>query len=239
MLQIIPVLDIQGGKVVHARGGDRQAYPLLESQLTSATNPAEVIADLLAWLPFPQFYIADLDAITQGYQQPEFYRDLTARFPQVEFWLDSGIAQQQDLAAYRTIQNLRLVIGSESLKQIELLSHKDYQQNLVLSLDRRHGRLLGHPGLLQKPALWPERVIVMSLDHVGANQGPAVDWLKHLQASRDDIQWYMAGGIRDQQDLLMLDKNKVAGALIASALHTGQLDRKSVAYWLKQEHRPS
>jgi phosphoribosylformimino-5-aminoimidazole carboxamide ribotide isomerase len=239
MLQIIPVLDIQGGRVVHARGGDRQAYPVLESQLTSATNPAEVIADLLAWLPFPQFYIADLDAITQGYQQPEFYRDLTARFPQVEFWLDSGIAQQQELEAYRTIQNLRLVIGSESLKQIELLSHKDNQQNLVLSLDRRHGRLLGHPGLLQKPALWPERVIVMSLDHVGGNQGPAVDWLKHLQAYRDDIQWYMAGGIRDQQDLLMLDKNKVSGALIASALHTGQLDRKSVAYWLKQEHRPS
>ncbi len=239
MLQIIPVLDIQGGRVVHARGGDRQAYPLLESQLTSATTPAEVIADLLAWLPFPQFYIADLDAITQGYQQPEFYRDLTARFPQVEFWLDSGIAQQQDLEAYRTIQNLRLVIGSESLKQVELLSHKDNQQNLVLSLDRRHGRLLGHPGLLQKPALWPERVIVMSLDHVGANQGPAVDWLKQLQASRDDIQWYMAGGIRDQQDLLMLDKNKVAGALIASALHTGQLDSKSVAYWLEQEHRPS
>lgn len=239
MLQIIPVLDIQGGKVVHARGGDRQAYPLLESQLTSATEPAEVIADLLAWLPFPRLYIADLDAITQGYQQPEFYRDLTARFPQVEFWLDSGIAKQQDLEAYRTIQNLSLVIGSESLKQIELLSHKHNQQNLVLSLDRRHDRLLGHPGLLQKPALWPERVIVMSLDHVGANQGPAVDWLKQLQACREDIQWYMAGGIRDQRDLRMLEKNKVAGALVASALHTGQLDRQSVAYWLEQEHRPS
>lgn len=229
MLQIIPVLDIQGGKVVHARGGNRQAYPPLKSILTEATEPAEVIADMLAWLPFKRLYIADLDAIEQGQQQAELYRELSLQFPQVEFWLDSGIAQQSELQTFRAIKNLRLVIGSETLKELELLSHKPHQQNLVLSLDRRHGRLLGEPALLQQPELWPDRVIVMSLDHVGANQGPAVDWLNELQASRDNIEWFMAGGVRDENDLLVLEKNKVSGALIASALHTGQLDRASVA----------
>lgn len=239
MLQIIPVLDIKGGKVVHARGGDRQAYPALKSHLTASTEPTEVIRDLLDWLPFRRIYIADLDAIEGGRHQPALYRDLSLRFPELECWLDSGIAGQSELEHYRDINTLRLVIGSESLKEMALLTNKRNHPNLILSMDRRHGQLLGRPELLEQPQLWPQRVIVMSLDHVGANQGPALDWLRQLQACRDDIDWYMAGGIRDLQDVQVLEKNKVAGALVASALHTGQLDRMSVACRLDQEHRPS
>lgn len=229
MLQIIPVLDIQGGKVVHARGGDRQAYPALKSQLTANAAPAEVISDLLNWLPFPRLYIADLDAIVRGRQQPQLYRDLSERFPELEFWLDSGIATQSQLDLYQGIKNLRLVIGSETLEDMTLLDNRRNQEKLILSLDRRHGDLLGNPRLFEKPQLWPHRVIVMSLDHVGANQGPALDWLNELQRCRDDVEWYMAGGVRDERDLNVLEKNRVTGALLASALHTGQLDRASVA----------
>lgn len=229
MLQIIPVIDIQSGKVVHARGGHRQDYPPLQSVLTTATEPSAVVDDLLAWLPFRRVYLADLDAIEQRRQQPDFYHSLCERFPQVEFWLDSGIEEQSQLQGYQSIHNLRLVIGSETLKEPTLLKAESSRQDLVLSLDRRHGRLLGDPALLQHPELWPDKVIVMSLDHVGANQGPALDWLHELQACREDINWYMAGGVRDQKDIQQLEKNRVAGALIASALHTSQLDRKSVA----------
>jgi len=229
MLQIIPVIDIRGGKVVHARGGKREAYSPLESLLTTATQPIEVVADLLAWLPFPRIYMADLDAIEQGQQRPGLYHKLSERFPMVEFWLDSGIAQPEELQVYQTIPNLRSVIGSESLKDLELFRRKSLQQDLVLSLDRRDGKLLGNTALLQQPHLWPDKVIVMSLDHVGANQGPALDWLQELQACREDIDWYMAGGVRDQTDLQILEQNKVSGALIASALHTGALNRKQVA----------
>ena len=64
-MQIIPVIDVMGGIVVHASGGDRAHYQPLKSILTSSCDPFEVITDLLAWHDFKKVYIADLDAICQ------------------------------------------------------------------------------------------------------------------------------------------------------------------------------
>ena len=62
-MNIIPVIDIRDGIVVHARGGERANYQPLKSLLTQSVKLEQVIDDLLAWYPFKQLYIADLDAI--------------------------------------------------------------------------------------------------------------------------------------------------------------------------------
>lgn len=239
MLQIIPVIDIRGDRVVHARGGDRQNYPLLKSKLTQSTDIGQVLADLLTWFPFPRVYIADLDAIEQGQQNTAFFRQLCEKHRQVELWLDSGIKQASQLQGFDDIANLRLVIGSETLEEFSLLTDSSWQGRLILSLDRRHGRLLGNSELLGQTALWTDKVIVMSLDHVGTNQGPALDWMDQLKTFRDDIEWYLAGGVRHQRDLEQVEQSGGTGVLVASALHTGQLDRQMLACFMEQEHRSS
>ncbi|MDQ7072331.1 MAG: hypothetical protein Q9N32_00570 [Gammaproteobacteria bacterium] len=40
-MEIIPVIDIMGGKVVQAGGGDRNSYSLLKSVLTDSIEPVE------------------------------------------------------------------------------------------------------------------------------------------------------------------------------------------------------
>ena len=234
MLQIIPVIDIRGGVVVHARGGNRQQYPVLKSVLTKSTSPAGVIADLLRWLPFPCIYIADLDAIEQGCQQVDFYRALCWQFPQTDFWLDSGIKRSDEIAAYEGISNLSLVAGSETLAETNILTQTDRASKLILSLDKKKETYLGKADLFSNPALWTRKVILMNLDCVGEAQGPDLEWLQTQHAQSQGVDWYLAGGIRHESDLIEAQKTGATGVLIASALHTGALSKQSLKRLLRK-----
>lgn len=108
---------------------------------------------------------------------------------------------------------------------------------MILSLDRRGKQLLGDHNLLHRTELWTEKTIVMDLDVVGANQGPSLEWLQALIAQRPDIEWYAAGGVRNKADLEQLQKIRAAGTLVASALHTGQIDKAELQK-IEQVHRP-
>jgi phosphoribosylformimino-5-aminoimidazole carboxamide ribotide isomerase len=234
MLQIIPVIDIRGGIVVHARGGNRQNYPVLKSVLTPSAEPAEVISDLLAWLPFPCIYIADLDAIEQRCQQESFYRELCRQFPQTAFWLDSGIKRAHEVAAYDDISNLQLVVGSETLVETEMLMQADSASRLILSLDKKKETNLGNGELFSQPKWWTRKMILMNLDRVGADQGPDLQWLRTLLSQSQAVDWYLAGGIRNEADLIQAQRTGAKGVLIASALHTGALSKASLKRLLKK-----
>ncbi len=223
MLQIIPVIDIRGGIVVHARGGNRQLYPALESVLTASVEPAEVIADLLALLPFERFYIADLDAIEQGTEQTALYRSLSRQFPQTEFWIDSGFRGDEALKADHKSDNLRWVAGSETLIDTAMLMQPELASRLILSLDKKNNTQLGQAELFSESQLWTNAVILMNLDRVGANRGPDLAWLQTQLSVTRKVKWYLAGGIRDEADLMAAEQNGATGVLIASALHTGAI----------------
>jgi phosphoribosylformimino-5-aminoimidazole carboxamide ribotide isomerase len=131
------------------------------------------------------------------------------------------------------------VLGSETLDDLSLLSNEAWRQRLILSLDRRKQQFLGQPELLSNSQLWPQNVIVMSLDHVGSHSGPALKWFQQLQAERADVNWFIAGGVRNEQDLEQVEQFGGAGVLVASALHTGQIVRQTISRFMEQEYRPS
>src|ERR1700728_4537920 len=58
-LQVIPVIDLMDGEVVHARRGHRGSYGRLESPLSPTSDPVDVIRGLLSVYPFPTLYVAD------------------------------------------------------------------------------------------------------------------------------------------------------------------------------------
>ena len=62
-MQVIPVLDLLNGLVVHAKKGDRRNYLPVDSQLCPSSNPTELISCLLSLYDFKCIYIADLDAL--------------------------------------------------------------------------------------------------------------------------------------------------------------------------------
>lgn len=223
--------------MVHARRGERQHYAPLASPLAPSPAPAGVLAGLLAHFPFPLVYIADLDAIMGAGDHEAVIGALEARFPEVTLWVDNGLA---DPAAARAWQarhpRARLVLGSESQRDASVLAALD-PAAVILSLDFRGEAFLGPPALLD-PALWPERVIVMTLARIGAGEGP--DWrrLAEVREKAGARRVYAAGGVRDEADLGRLAAEGMAGVLVASALHAGKLPAATLARFMPHPARP-
>lgn len=224
-MEIIPVIDLIGGIVVHAQGGEREQYRPLQSVLTDQVEPLKVIADILKFYPFKTFYIADLDAIAEHDLNFDLYKQIALTFPQIHFLLDVGIQTQSQWGELSQISGVEAVIASESLQDLELL--KQVKQG-VLSLDFKNGEFLGNEKVLRQDEYWPNMIIVMNIDVVGAQNGPDLSLLKQLRNRREDIAVITAGGVRDLQDLKYLEQEKVTKVLIASALHNGSLDWDSI-----------
>ncbi|MBU3694009.1 MAG: nickel transporter [Rhodocyclaceae bacterium] len=230
-MDIIPVLDLRAGVVVHAQHGERASYAPLRTPLIATCDPVDVLAAMLAAAaranhrrPPPAAYLADLDGIVQGAPQWALLRRLRDAAP-VPLWLDAGFASAA--AALEAAQRGFLpVLGSESLGSIDALPTLQdtlTDSSWILSLDADASGPRDPAGVLQHPDLWPLTVIAMDLTRVGSGAGGVGDWLARCMVMAPERRWIAAGGVRGRDDLRMLKTVGVAGALVATALHQGAL----------------
>ncbi len=227
MMQIIPVIDLLDGTVVHAKKGERQHYQPIKSLLTPSSKPLDIVAALLDLYPFSQLYVADLNAIQKLGDNFNVIHAISQKFPQLKLWLDAGISNNPE----RNIVHSNVILGSENFSMPENRSNLEnfltlkhqLKNDFVLSLDFMPSGYQGPADLLQTSAHWPQNVIVMLLANVGANQGLNTDLINEIMALAKGHNVYVAGGIRHVEDLAMLKKMGVHGALIATALHQKQL----------------
>jgi phosphoribosylformimino-5-aminoimidazole carboxamide ribotide isomerase len=223
-MEIIPVLDLKAGHVVHARQGQRDTYQPIVSRLSPSSVPRDVLAALLRLHPFTKVYIADLDAIEKNGEHSHIIGELARQHPAVEFWIDDGGTAS---AAMTAADDVRHVIGSESVRDIAAL--KASGAPTILSLDFRGADFLGPPDLLDEPSLWPKHVIVMTLARVGSSDGPDLERLAIIKQRAGARRLYAAGGVRNAADLDALRDAGAAGVLVASALHDGRLSPADLA----------
>ncbi len=220
---VIPVVDLVGGEVVHARTGDRDAYRPIVSPLSRTSDPVDVVGGLLTLHPFTTLYVADLDSILRRGDNCGTVRRLRAAFPALRLWIDNGAEDSPALAAILDGDLGAPVIGSESQRDGALIAEHRGSDRVVLSLDFRNERFLGPPALLELPETWPNRVIVMTLARVGGETGPDFDRLCAIRAIAGARATFAAGGLRDGRDLAECEALGCAGALVATALHDGRL----------------
>ena len=229
--EIVPVLDLKAGQVVHARAGERDRYFPIRTPLAAGSAPQDVLAGLLALAPFRSVYIADLDAIEGRGDHRRIIADLAARHRGVEFWLDGGFATCEAAASVAEI-GATPVLGSESWRDAGALAAAIRHlgaRRCVLSLDYRGERFVGPPDVDTKSDAWPDRLIAMTLSRVGTGSGPDVDRLATIAAVARGRRLFAAGGVRGRDDLRSLADRGVAGALVATALHDGRLSREALA----------
>lgn len=222
-MQIIPVIDLKDGMVVHAVRGDRAHYQPIHqhSALTAGSRFEEVLTGFLNLHPFNRFYIADLNAISGT---GDHYRTIVSAaktYPQIEFWLDNG----SQLAAIETEpSNLKRVIGTESQLSQPCPSSREF----ILSLDFKDQRPAGLPAWFSQSQFWPNTVIVMTLSRVGSNNGPDFEKLFGLQNAHPDKHFVAAGGVRNAKDLTALKSGGIRSALLATSLHSGAVSKQDI-----------
>jgi phosphoribosylformimino-5-aminoimidazole carboxamide ribotide isomerase len=228
-MEIIPVIDLKDGVVVRARMGQRDQYRPIETPLSPSSDPVDVVRGLLGVSAFRTLYVADLDAIERKGDAKAALARVKSAFPQLDVWLDNGLA---DAAAARALLNEgsdRLVLGSEAQTDHRLVESLKDDPRVLLSLDFRGDSFIGPASLLATPDIWPTRVIVMTLARVGSAAGPDLERLAAIHKLSGRRLVYAAGGLRHAGDLDELNNAGIAGVLVASALHDGRLTRADIA----------
>ncbi len=135
-----------------------------------------------------------------------------------------------------------VVIGLESLtsiKDLDLLLDAIGEDRAVFSLDLKVGRPI--TSLLQWADSEPakiandvvqagfKRLIVLDLAQVGIGQGPTVcELCRQLRHSHPSLHITSGGGVRGKSDLIKLADSGCDAALVASALHNGNLTPSEV-----------
>src|SRR3954462_5767023 len=109
-MQVIPVLDLRAGIVVHARGGQRSEYPPLRSSLVQGCEPVAVARALCAICRTRTVYVADFDAVRGN---PVNEAALAGLASVAATWVDAGATTPQRAAALARVGVARNVVGTQ------------------------------------------------------------------------------------------------------------------------------
>jgi len=237
-VKIIPVIDVLGGRVVHAVRGRRKEYQPLKSTLCASTDPVDVAAALKA-LGFSELYVADLDAITRGQANFSIFKNIADKTG-LELMVDAGIDNLKK--AKRVLQShvSKVIIGTETLPSASLVAEAIGlfgSEKVVVSLDLMGERVISgfELGALEDPvALLREfqeagvsQIIVLDLCRVGSGEGVNMPFLKEV-VRNIKAKVFVGGGVRDIKDLVKLKGVGVFGVLLATALHSGKISLKEL-----------
>jgi phosphoribosylformimino-5-aminoimidazole carboxamide ribotide isomerase len=242
-MQVIPVLDLLDGHVVRAVRGERTNYLPIRSALAASSAPVPIARALLAASGARTLYIADLGAILQRGAHVAALAALRAALPGAEIWLDAGYADYAAMQAlfariehhaphvqptkhtHHTLATLVPVFGTESLLNAQALrSAEDAGLAPVLSFDHHAGKRLAVSDEAFAPAMWPDRVIAMTLDRVGSYDGPDFATFDRIRADAPAQTAVIgAGGIRHRDDVAAAARAGASAWLVASALHDGRI----------------
>ena len=240
-MRIIPVLDLAGGRAVHARGGQRAGYLPVRSVLApDAPGAALPLArSFRTRLGAQECYVADLDAIEGRAPQLEL---LTRLADPVEgfgrgLMVDAG---SSDVAAVRSVLRTgagAVVVGLETLgpgAELTRIVQAAGPDRIGFSLDLRDGQPVLRPGSPFVGAPLTEivevaeragmkRIIVLDLVRVGSRSGLDLGLIRALRRGFPSIRLLVGGGIRGVEDLRGLQASGCEAALVGTALHDGTL----------------
>jgi phosphoribosylformimino-5-aminoimidazole carboxamide ribotide isomerase len=245
-MRLIPVLDLAGGRAVHARGGQRSRYAPVESVLAPG-RPGDACALAQAYrshLGAGTCYVADLDAIQGAGLQRGLLTNLAREgkgFGPGTI-VDAGV---HDVKSARELLDLgaeMVAVGLESLTsfdQLDRITAALGSSRVVFSLDLRAGTALAREGLAREagghsPRMLARRsgartVLVLDLARVGTGAGVDVALVAELKRDLPDASVWVGGGVGDTATLGLLRSEGCSAALVASAVHSGLLGPREFA----------
>ena len=242
-MELIPVLDVAGGRAVRAEGGDRARYQPLTSVVVRGSDPVALARSLRGRLGLETVYLAHLDAIASGGAELEPAVALVRALARegLGLWIDAGVSDRRGLAALLEAGARRVVVGLETLPRLEVLPRLVAEcggGRLAFSLDLRGDRPVTRMSALA--ALTPARIalsaleagfstmIVLDLDRVGGRRGLPIERLAALRREGPRARGVAGGGVRGVADLESLSAAGYAACLVGTALHDGSITPEDV-----------
>ena len=223
-MQLIPSLDLRGGRVVRLRHGD-------PDRMTTYDLEPEAWVERLVRAGARRIHLVDLDGAFGEPRQPLFRR-IPRRWPEVRFQLGGGLRTRgavEDALA----EGFDAVVGTLAVERPAELAGLP-PGRVVLALDLKAGRLCvrGWQSLADCAdaevfealrSLGFDQALVTDVGRDGTLEGPGLEAIRRV--AREGFRVQASGGLRDLADLQCLASEPgVTGAIVGRALLEGRLD---------------
>lgn len=234
-MEVIPAIDLRGGRVVRLAQGDYARETVYEPDPATA-------AGLFLAQGARRFHVVDLDGARSGdggLPNQAGVRAILDAAGEVPVQLGGGIRSPDQIAAALALGVDRVIIGTAALESPEMIlqAAADNPGRIVLGLDVREGRVAIR-GWLESGDLGVEEVLARfdgarlgavlytDISRDGMLEGPNVAAAEQL-AGLTQLPLIAAGGVGSTAHLVALARTRViAGAVVGKALYSGavQLD---------------
>jgi phosphoribosylformimino-5-aminoimidazole carboxamide ribotide isomerase len=218
-------MDLLNGSVVHAVKGERSKYkPIQDSMICDSSDPFGIISAVNP----RELYIADLDHIQDIGDNFEIIKKISGK---TKTMVDIGVKNMIDVQKCAEIADT-VIIGTEtaSFEVIEKAALQ-FPGRIIVSIDMKNGYVLTKDTKMEvRPEDLVRRmdeigikdIIILDLGKVGTSIGIDEIFLKKIvEISTHNI--LVGGGIKNLDDIEILKRLGIGGALAATALHNGNI----------------
>jgi phosphoribosylformimino-5-aminoimidazole carboxamide ribotide isomerase len=228
-MEIIPAIDIRGGKCVRLYQGD------YSQQIVFDEDPAAVALRWQAqgahWL-----HIVDLDGVAEG--EPRNVAIVEKIVSKSDLLVELGGGIRREGVVEELLQKgiSRIILGTAAIENPELVSKlcRRFGEAIVVGLDARDGKVAVHGwqkdtdiDVLQLAREMVEagvrRFIYTDVKRDGTLTEPNFDVVREL-VSQLNVPVIAAGGVSKVEHLRRLKELGVEGAIVGKALYTGDID---------------
>ncbi|MEZ6143275.1 MAG: 1-(5-phosphoribosyl)-5-[(5-phosphoribosylamino)methylideneamino]imidazole-4-carboxamide isomerase [Zavarzinella sp.] len=232
-MQILPAIDLRGGKCVRLRQGDYAQETIFGH---------DPVAMARRWVSegATMLHLVDLDGAKIG--QPANTEAITAivRGVDVPCQVGGGMRTEEHIAQTLAAGVQRVIIGTRALQDPLWVREivERFPGKIVLGLDARDGKVATHGWLTTSDASlldvarefaqWPLAAIVYTdIARDGMMNGPNLEGLTEL-ANAVPLPVIASGGVTTLEDVVTLSQRGLAGCIIGRALYEGQLELTAV-----------
>jgi len=242
-VRVVGVIDLLGGRAVHARGGRREHYEPVRAVAGAAIQHGDAIAVARAYvdrLGIEELYAADLDAL--GGRTPQDALVAGIAGVGVPLLVDAGVTSIDRARHALALGAARVVVALETLASFDALRRVCDGiggDRVAFSLDLRGGApIVAMDSVASNDAesiaarardAGAGAVIVIDVARVGTGSGLDLALIARVRAATPGLTLLAGGGVRGVDDLARLADAGCDGALVATALHDGRIGRDDVA----------
>ncbi len=233
-MEVIPAIDIRGGKCVRLEQGD------YSRETVFGDDPA---AMALRWQEAgaPRIHVVDLDGAREGRPLNEAVARSILSAVSVPVQLGGGIRDLAVVERYLSMGIGRVVIGTAAVKDPEMVVEavSAYRERIVVGVDAMDG-IVATEGWLETSGV-PAAELVRGLSEAGVrrivytdiardgmlsgpNVGALAALLEEVAGFPSPVAVIASGGVSSPEHVRRLASIGAEGAIVGRALYTGALD---------------
>jgi phosphoribosylformimino-5-aminoimidazole carboxamide ribotide isomerase len=228
-MEIIPAVDIRGGRCVRLYQGDYDRETVFDND--PVTVALTWYSQGARWL-----HIVDLDGAVAGEPQNMEVVEEIIKQSGLLIQLGGGIRQEQTTEKLLRLGVSRIILGTAAIENKKLVKKlcQRFGDAIAVSIDARDGKIAIHGW--QKDTVFEvlqlsremveagvRRLIYTDIKRDGTLTEPNFDMISRL-LNEINVPVIAAGGISQMEHLQRLKELGVEGAIIGKALYTGDID---------------